>query len=314
MGFIKAYIKSMRPYSFLITGIGGLIGMLLVESSVSLLQKSVVLLLLFTSYGINQIINDLLGAKEDRINAPTRPLVSGELDKKKALIFTFFAFIIGAILTYLFNPYALIIYFTGYLANVIYEYIKGIPLVGNLWFGFMVGLTSIYGALAITNLTLYQILKIPELMGMFFLIALSSSALCYFTYFKDYEGDRQTGIKTLIVSLSPKYARYLNFVMSSIPFVVLLSFFYLNFWNLNPNIYFLILVPISFILFQCTALVYCFEKYNPKKALELNFQSAVLFQTSLITLISPLLAVMLSIASFLIIKIMFRIMYKKGLY
>jgi len=314
MGFIKAYIKSMRPYSFLITGIGGLIGMLLVESSVSLLQKSVVLLLLFTSYGINQIINDLLGTKEDGINAPIRPMVSGELDKSKALILTFFVFIIGAILTYFFNPYALIIYFMGYLANIIYEYIKGVPFVGNLWFGFMVGLTTLYGALAITNLTLYQILKIPELMGMFLLISLSSSALCYFTYFKDYEGDKQTGIKTLIVSLSPKYTRPLNFIMSGVPFIVLLSFFYVNFWDLNPNVYFLIMIPISFVLFQCTALIYCLDRYNPKKALELIFQSGVLFQNSLIALIYPLLAVILSIVSFLIIRIVFRMMYRTGLY
>ena len=151
-------------------------------------------------------------------------------------------------------------------------------------------------------------------MGMFFLIALSSSALCYFTYFKDYKGDKQTGIRTLIVLLSQKYARYLNFVMSIIPFAVLLSFFYLNFWKLNPNIYFLILVPISFILFQCTAIIYSLDKYNPKKALELNFQSAVLFQTSLIALIYPLLAVILFIASFLIIKIVFKMMYRTRLY
>ena len=63
----------MRPYTFFITGIAGLIGMLLVSSSVSLLQKIVVLLLLFSSYGVNQVINDLIGMKEDKINAPNRP-------------------------------------------------------------------------------------------------------------------------------------------------------------------------------------------------------------------------------------------------
>ena len=75
MGFIKAYIKSMRPYTFFITGIAGLVGMLLVSSSVNLLQRIIVLLLLFSSYGINQIINDLIGTKEDKINAPKRPII-----------------------------------------------------------------------------------------------------------------------------------------------------------------------------------------------------------------------------------------------
>ena len=44
--------------------------------------------MLFLSWGINQIINDYLGLKEDRVNAPNRPMVTGELDPGKALVLT----------------------------------------------------------------------------------------------------------------------------------------------------------------------------------------------------------------------------------
>ncbi len=314
MGFIRAYIKSMRPYTFFITGIAGLIGMLLVSSSVSLLQKTIVLLLLFSSYGVNQIINDLVGIKEDKINAPKRPSVSGELNKRKAVILTICIFFIGAILTYFFNPYALIIYFLGYFANFLYEYLKRIPLIGNIWFGLMISLAPIYGALAITNLTLLRALSNLNLLYAVILIALSSSTLCYFTYFKDYLGDKQENIKTLIVILPSKYSKYFNFLMSLIPFLVLTILFYFKLWSLEINNAFLILVFIAFILMQYTSFLHLKDKIDYKKSLELNFESIVLFQTSLIALINPLLSIVLFILSFLTIKIIFNRMYKKELY
>jgi geranylgeranylglycerol-phosphate geranylgeranyltransferase len=314
MSFIKAYIKSMRPYTFFITGVAGLIGMLLVISSVSLLQKITVLFLLFSSYGVNQVINDLMGIKEDMLNAPKRPSVSGELNKKKAIILTFSIFFMGAILTYFFNPYALIIYFLGYFANFIYGYLKRIPLMGNVWFGLMISLATIYGALAITNLTLFEVLSNINLLYIVFLIALSSSTLCYFTYFKDYIGDKQENIKTLVVMFPRKYYKYLNIFMSLIPFLVLIALFYFKLWNLKTTSLFIILISISFLLMQYTSFLHLKEKINYKKSLELNFESVVLFQTSIIALINPMFSIILFILSFLTIKIIFNKMYKKELY
>ena len=86
LSFIKAYIKSMRLYYFFVTGIAGWIGVVYYEYMNSTLtgntiagtsysgKKIVILLLLFLSWGINQIINDFLGLKEDRINALLRLL------------------------------------------------------------------------------------------------------------------------------------------------------------------------------------------------------------------------------------------------
>ncbi|MCX6746575.1 MAG: UbiA family prenyltransferase [Candidatus Pacearchaeota archaeon] len=314
MGFIKAYLKSMRPYTFFITGIAGLIGMLLVKSSVSLLQKIIVLVLLFFSYGVNQVINDLIGVKEDKINSPKRPSISGELNKRKAIILTIFIFIFGAILTYFFNPYALVIYFLGYFANFLYEYLKRIPLLGNLWFGLMISLAPIYGALAITDLSLAQSINNLNLLCTAFLIALSSSAMCYFTYFKDYKGDKKENINTLVVILSHKPPFFLNSFMNLVPFLFLITIFLLELWTLEINIVFLILVFIAFILTQYTSYLFSKSTVNYKKSLELNFESTVLFQISILALINPLLSTILFVSSFLIIKIIFNKMYKEELY
>ncbi len=314
MGFMKAYIKSMRPYTFFITGIAGLIGMLLVESSASILQKSIVLLLLFSCYGVNQVINDLLGLKEDKWNAPKRPSVSGELNKEKALILTLILFLTGAIVTFFFNPYALLIYFSGYLFNFLYEYMKGIPVIGTFWFGIMIALAPFYGALAITNLNILQVLNNVNLLYSSLLVILSASTMCYFTYFKDYLGDKKENKNTVVVLLSLKDAKYLNFFMSIIPFIILFLLFCFNLWTLQINLLFLIIILLDFVLMQSTSFRYFAFSNEDKKSLELNFESSVLFLSSIIVLIRPLLGIILSIFSFIIIKLIFISMYKKELY
>ena len=75
--FVKAYIKSMRLYYSFVTGIAGWLGVSFYEylakntyDPVRVVpttgKKGMILMLLFLSWGINQIFNDYLGRKEDR--------------------------------------------------------------------------------------------------------------------------------------------------------------------------------------------------------------------------------------------------------
>ncbi len=146
--FIKAYIRSARPYTIFITGTAGLAGILSVGGESQIVRTVFSLILLFAAYGINQVVNDLLGLKEDRYNEVRRPSVTGELDKRKAWITTGLIFVLGGILTFFLNPWALIIYIGGYAFNIIYEELKGIPVIGNLWFGAMISLAPLFGAMS----------------------------------------------------------------------------------------------------------------------------------------------------------------------
>jgi len=90
IGFWKAYIKSMRLYYAFITGIAGWVGVSFYQFAMpehySHARATLLLVMLFLSWGVSQIINDYLGLREDRINAPNRPMVTGELDPRNALI------------------------------------------------------------------------------------------------------------------------------------------------------------------------------------------------------------------------------------
>ena len=87
---IYAYVKSMRLYYAFITGIAGWIGVsfynFCMPEQFDYARSGIILAMLFLSWGVNQIINDYLGLPEDRINAPNRPMVTGELYPLGALL------------------------------------------------------------------------------------------------------------------------------------------------------------------------------------------------------------------------------------
>ena len=61
-GFVRAYIKSMRLYYAFITGIAGWIGVsfynFCMPEHADAVRSGLILVMLFLSWGINQIIND----------------------------------------------------------------------------------------------------------------------------------------------------------------------------------------------------------------------------------------------------------------
>lgn len=311
---IRLYIKSMRPYLFFITGISGWLGILFANTSSGVLKQIIVLIILFVSWGINQVINDLLGIKEDKINAPHRPIASGELSKKYVLLFSAVLFTLGAIVTYFLNPYALIIYFTGYIFNIIYEYCKGTPILGNIWFGILIAVTPFYGALAVGRENIINVLGNKDLIYISLLVALISSTMTFFTYFKDYSGDRQTRKMTLIVLLTPDKAKLLNFAASTIPFLVLFIILFFNLWQPATNLLFWILLAIAFITLQYTAFLY-FKNPTGKTtyySLKWNFEGATMFQIAFMAIVNPLLSAVVFVVGFIAVGYLFNL-YKDPL-
>ena len=194
------YIRSMRLYYAFITGISGWVGVafyqFLFPGAVPYWRAALILGLLFLSWGVNQIVNDFLGLKEDRINAPNRPLVTGALPVRPALAVT--AVCIGATLAaaWLLNPLSVIPAAAGVLLNLLYEYAKRHSLWGNLVFGLMIAMCPAFGFLA-AGPAPEPLFTANRLSGLA-LIALLNAVMTYYTYFKDYEGDKKTGVLTFV--------------------------------------------------------------------------------------------------------------------
>ncbi|MDD4503920.1 MAG: UbiA family prenyltransferase, partial [Clostridiaceae bacterium] len=198
--FIKAYIKSMRLYYAFITGIAGWLGVSFynVQSVSTTEKKMVILTFLFLGWGINQIFNDYLGLREDSINAPYRPMVTGELNAIAALWVSVLLLVgVGCITWFYLEPIALIPMLLGVVLNIVYEYAKGYGILGNIVFGVMIGTCTAYGFLA-SGPARHPIFT-ADRVAVIFLVCLMNSLMTYYTYFKDYEGDKAAGKNTIVV-------------------------------------------------------------------------------------------------------------------
>lgn len=315
--FIKAYIKSMRLYYAFVTGIAGWIGIAFYEyiakspfQTVELVpsaeKKAMVLVMLFLSWGINQIINDYLGLKEDRINAPHRPMVTGELNPQKALALTGILLIVSLVITYLYlEPIALIAAILGILLNILYEYAKGHGIFGNIVFGMMISSCTAFGFLAAgpTESPYFTYSRVSVLI----LVAVMNGLMTFYTYFKDYEGDKAAGKRTIIVQLGVERSKYLAAISSLLPAVIFLLLYLNNFIEARVNNMFLILAGLTFFLELWTGYLYYKNPQGERTyySLVANFRACICGQATLIALFNTELAMLLFLVSYMFVGFLF---------
>ncbi|MCK5076189.1 MAG: UbiA family prenyltransferase [Calditrichia bacterium] len=320
LNFIKLYIKSMRLYYSFVTGIAGWIGVAYyehmakghIERTIEFIplpeKKFVILILLFLSWGVNQIINDYLGLKEDRINAPERPMVTGELNPQWALSVSIFLLFITSLITYFYlEPFAIIFLFTGVLLNILYEYAKAYGILGNIVFGLMITQATLYGAYA-SGPTASTFVQSHRLSGLF-LIWVINGLMTFYTYFKDYKGDKAAGKKTIIVKYGLRKSRVLAIVSAFLPTI---TFFVLKESNLlwiDINNTFIILGTLTVFLQIWTGVLYYLNPVGEKTyaSLRTNFQACVCGQAAIVAFFNPELAIWLFIFSYIFVGFLFEL-------
>jgi len=315
--FIKAYIKSMRLYYAFVTGISGWIGMAFyeyiakspyqtIEMVPSTEKKAVILVMLFLSWGINQIINDYLGLKEDSINAPQRPMVTGELDPPKALALSGLLLIMTLLITYFYlEPIALISAILGIVLNFLYQYAKGHGIFGNIVFGLMISMCTAFGFLAAgpTESPYFTSSRVSVLI----LVAVMNGLMTFYTYFKDYAGDKAADKRTIIVQLGIDKSRYIAAISAFLPAVIFSLLYFNNFIEARVNNMFLILAGLTFFLELWTGYLYY---KNPKGrrtyySLAANFRACTCGQATLIALFNTELAMLLFLVSYMFVGFLF---------
>jgi len=310
--FTWAYIKSMRLYYAFITGIAGWIGIAFYKfqspETYNLTRSAIILILLFLSWGINQIINDFFGLAEDRINAPNRPMVTGELNPQKALLTSIVLLVLVGLLSIKLNPWSLIPIIVGVLLNILYEYAKGWSIWGNIVFGLSISMCTIYGFLAAGPL-LGPIFTSNRICAVV-LVAILNALMTFYTYFKDYYGDQKVGKKTLVVKYGLHTARYFGIIGAFLPTITFLFFALMNWLPIKDIIYsrdFIFCAVITIFLQFWTAVL--FFKYPVGKktyySLAVNIRACVAGQIALIAIFNGTLALYLLSASYVFIGFLF---------
>jgi geranylgeranylglycerol-phosphate geranylgeranyltransferase len=312
--FLMNYVKSMRLYYSFVTGIGGWAGVAYYEQLLEagelqgpvldLGKKAVILTLLFLSWGINQIINDFLGLKEDRINAPHRPMVTGELPVLPALALSLGLMLGATLYSGLFlSPIASGLIWVGAGLNVLYNFSKAWGAWANVVFGLMIAVSPLFGFYAAA-----PGLPLPWETNLWLLyagVALLNGILTYYTYFKDYLGDKAVGQKTLVVALGLDKAKKLAVILSLLPSLAFVIAKFAFGVAVNPE--FIILAVATTALHLWTGWHYYKNPQGEKtyQGLKGNFQAGVCGQASIIALFTPWLGTILFLASFFLIGFLF---------
>lgn len=306
----------MRPYYSFVTGIAGWLGFAYYQhlSQIdavlypppSLWRSVSLLVLLFLSWGVNQIINDFLGLKEDRINAPHRPMVTGALPVGPALSLSVGLMVLSTVYAWWgLNPWAAGLIWVGAGFNVLYNFSKATGLGANLVFGLMISVSTLFGFVAAGEapLPFHDDFFLVLMAG----VALLNGLLTYYTYFKDYHGDRQTGQNTLVVQLGLERARYAALVLSLVPVTALVALKVST--NLPFSVEFLILATLTTGLHVTTGVLFFRHPQGRRSytSLKANFQAGVCGQAAMMALFTPWLGSLLFVVSFLAIHLLFNL-------
>ena len=310
--FIRAYVKSMRLYYAFITGIAGWIGVsyyhYIRPDSIDHGRGAVILVILFLSWGINQIINDYLGLPEDRINAPNRPMVTGELHPGGALAVSG-ALLAGAgAVSWFLNPWAVAPLALGVLLNVLYEYAKGWSLLGNVVFGFCIAMCTAYGFAAAGPLP--EPLFIRSRVSGVLLVALLNGLMTYYTYFKDYKGDLAAGKRTFVVKYGINVARYVGVLGAFLPTLAVVMLNTIGWLPTETVEYpdtFIFCCVMTLFLQLWTAVLFFKHPVGTRTYLSLatNIRACVAGQITLIARFNDILALYLLCASYVFIGFLF---------
>ncbi len=135
------------------------------------------------------IINDIFDIKIDRLNRPDRPLVSGSVSIKSAIVYYITFSFTGLLLVILINYTAVVIAILTIILLFIYSYkFKSVTLLGNFSIAVLTGLTFIYGGVSVNNISFAII---PALFAL--LINLIREIV---KDMEDIKGDIKNGIET----------------------------------------------------------------------------------------------------------------------
>ena len=215
----KGFLQIIRPKNilptFMLAFSGGWImnpSLLALLSNPSFIITSVNIVLIMSS---SMIINDLFDIEIDKVNHPSRPLVTGLVTKWEAVLYTFFLLLTTHFLSIHFLSSNLqFIINTSILGILLYTpFFKRILFMKNIFCASLVAFSLFVGGVASTN-------KILELNPNFNILSIALSLVFQSSVYsellldiRDYEGDRANNIITVPVLFGKENAWILSGIL-----------------------------------------------------------------------------------------------------
>ena len=140
------------------------------------------------------ILNDYFDLESDKINAPERPLPAGLVTKRDVVLLSCGVTILGFITSFLLSFEALLVVILAWAVGFLYNWrFKKTGLLGNLMVSFSVGMTFIFGGIAVDR----PFEMVVWFFGIFALLINAGEEIAADAM--DVEGDRKAGSRSLPV-------------------------------------------------------------------------------------------------------------------
>lgn len=148
---LRGLIRLARPVNGLIAFISVFLGAYLAQGSInSLINITIVAFAAFLLLSGGNAFNDFRDIETDSINKPSRPIPSGQVSRRTALVFAIVLFVIGTGLGLFVNWMAFSVACSVFALLVLYTLrLRQFLLVGNIVIGLLTGLTFISGGIAV---------------------------------------------------------------------------------------------------------------------------------------------------------------------
>lgn len=204
---IEGLIKLLRPELPFAAGICVIIGEIITLGSIPSLSE---LFLGFTwgflLSGSAMILNDYFDIEVDKINAPNRPLPSGLISSKTAIVFTIVISLLGLVSSFFINKIAVLLYIIFWIVGFLYNWkLKEKGLLGNLFVSSSVAVTIILGGIVVGNPWNKAVLIFSMMLFVFDLgEEIAADAM-------DIEGDKKRNVKSIPILIGRKNALYVSF-------------------------------------------------------------------------------------------------------
>jgi geranylgeranylglycerol-phosphate geranylgeranyltransferase len=204
MGKLNGFIRLMRPVNCVMMGFAVIVGAVLANpqfSSVDWLNVFYGFITGFMLLAAAMTINDYYDRAIDAINEPSRPIPSGLVSAREALVFVFVLSVVGFVFAYLTSDLCFTVAIISWIILVTYVANgKRTGLPGNFLVSACVAIPFVYGSMVVISQVQLNVLLFASM------AFLSNTGREITKGIVDVKGDKAQGVKTLAVRYGEKKA------------------------------------------------------------------------------------------------------------
>jgi geranylgeranylglycerol-phosphate geranylgeranyltransferase len=220
---IKGLYKLSRPMSTLTGVLAVVLGGYVAGTGAWDKIALAALATLFVSAAANAW-NDYRDIDIDRINQPQRPLPSGMVSPRAALVFSIILAALSILLAAFISPLALAIAVASNILLYVYSvWLKSTVLLGNATVAFISAMSPVFGGVAAGN-------PRPSLwLGAIIFVGILGREVL--KTLADYEGDKAHRVRTIATAIGPRAARTVFFFLLGATAIIMLAPYLFGFFE-----------------------------------------------------------------------------------